>query len=86
MVRTMPKAERKRLILKFLNRYPLALPLRPLYYNMKREMNITYTEETMGNYLSELVADGLLRKHDRGNGYYELTEAGRDHLADADEF
>lgn len=80
MVPVMPKEERKRLVLQFLVDYPLALPKRPIFENMKMEMKITVTEETIGQYLDELVNEDNLEELDIGNGYYRITDAGREYL------
>lgn len=80
MYGVMPVEERRLLVLKFLSDYPLALPLRPVYVNMRRKMGITFSQDTVKRRLYELVEMGYVEELDIGNGYYQISESGRDYL------
>lgn len=76
----MTKAKREEVILTFLADVGIALPLRPLHWNLEREYNATWTQRTTKRRLEELSEEGLVRVIDEGNGYYEITEAGKQSL------
>jgi DNA-binding PadR family transcriptional regulator len=85
----MGKQHRKRLVLSFLSSHRLALPPAVLYRNLRLRENATFSQNSMETYLSELEADGLVKRVDpealetrdveqieEGRGYYLITEAG----------
>lgn len=79
--KSMTKAERERVILEFLAETGLALPQKPLYVNLNREREITFSQKTLKRRLDNLSDRGLIRQLDIGNGYYEITTSGREFLA-----
>lgn len=92
----MTKAERKRLVLQFMEEHPLALTPKLLFRNLKLHRGITFGEASVLNYLQELDHEGLIvrvKKEELDNGkiveadkddraYYIITDAGRDSLRD----
>lgn len=76
----MSKEDRREVILQFLADTGLALPPTPLYYNMKRDMFVTFSKRTMQRHLKEMRDEGLVRKIEQGDGYWEITEDGRQYL------
>jgi repressor of nif and glnA expression len=81
---SMTKAERERVILEFLAEHGLILPLRPLYENLKREKDITFSQRTVKRRLEDLQERRLVNRIDMGTGYWEITEEGRDYLSNLD--
>jgi len=55
----MGKPERKALVLAFLDDTRLAFPPRVLYRNLRLVENATFSENSLGNYLDELIDEGL---------------------------
>lgn len=96
----MGKQERKDMVLKFLADYRLALPPAVLYRNLRLRENATFSEKSLGNYLSELEESGLVKRVDPealadrhvepigedDRGYYLITEAGADVAPDSVSF
>ena len=95
----MSKEDRKALVLQYLVHTRLALPPAVLYRNLRLRQNATFSESTLGNYLDELAADGLVTRIDpqamvdreiveldNGRGYWLATEAGRDEADDSFSF
>lgn len=92
----MGKSDRKELVLQFLARSQLALPPAVLYRNLRLRHNASFSEKSLGNYLSELEADGLVKRVDPKalekrtirtvgedeRGYYLITEDGTDAAGD----
>ena len=86
----MGKSDRKGLVLQFLAETRLALPPVVLYRNLRLRENATFSEKSLGNYLAELEAEGLVKRVDpaalenreikaldgENRGYYLITEAG----------
>ncbi len=81
----MTTAERERVILQFLAEHDLALPLTPIFENLKRNQGITFSKRTVKRRLEDLEADGHVQRLDIGRGYWEITEAGREYLANLQE-
>ena len=84
----MPKEERRRTILRFLNDRQVMLPPKPLHDNLEAYEDITFSYRTTKRLCKELVEEGLLQYVEKGKGYYRITERGRDYLSeklDADE-
>jgi len=77
----MPTTERERVILAFLDESDVAFPLRPLFFNLKRKKNITFSRSTLRRRVNALVDQGFVRRINEGNGYYEITDKGRAYLA-----
>ena len=85
---SMPKEERRRTILQFLNDRQVMLPPKPLHDNLETYEGITFSYRTTKRLCKELAEEGLLRYVDTGKGYYRITDRGRAYLAsdrDADE-
>jgi len=77
---SMSKEDRREVILQFLAETGLAMPPAPLYYNMKEEMFVTFSKRTMQRHLKEMREEGLVRKVEQGDGYWEITDEGREYL------
>jgi len=77
---TMPPKERDELILQFLENHDVALPPTPLYFNMKRKMTVTFTKKTLRRRLGSMQDRGLLNHIQEGDGYYAITDKGREWL------
>jgi hypothetical protein len=60
----MTLADRQRLVLEFLSEYPLALPPKVIYRNLKLHRSITFQYQTVINYLDTLVEEGWVRRVD----------------------
>lgn len=74
-----PKRERKETILAFLEHHDLLLPPAVIYTNL-REQGATFSERTTNRLLAEMVQEGLVKRSSVREGYYEITEAGREWL------
>jgi hypothetical protein len=87
----MGKDERRRLLLEFMAEHPLALPPLSWYRNMKIHRDMTFSRDTLDNYLEEFVDEGLVaRVHKEGldkgeiepvddedyRAYYIITDEG----------
>jgi len=83
------------LVLGYLAHTGLALPPAVLYRNLRLWQNATFSERTLGNYLEELAADGLVMRIDPeamadrkveevdgGRGYWLATDAGAEAVDD----
>jgi DNA-binding PadR family transcriptional regulator len=79
----MPKPEREREILRFLAEREVMLPPRALYDNLLEYENIHFSYSTTQRLLHQLKDRELVRRLDKGHGYYQITDAGREYL-DAD--
>ena len=88
---SMSKTDRKQLVLAYLAHKRMALPPAVLYRNLRLQMNATFSQKSLDNYLSELAAEGLLMRVDpdamadrelvevdSGRGYWMATEQGRE--------
>lgn len=95
----MSKEDRKALVLQYLVHTGLALPPAVLYRNLRLRQNATFSESTLGNYLDELDAEGLVTRIDpeamverkvveidEGRGYWTATERGREAASDSFSF
>jgi hypothetical protein len=92
----MGKPERKALVLAFLDNTRLAFPPRVLYRNLRLVENATFSENSLGNYLDELIDEGLVQHVDPAaladrrvvdadpddRGYYLITRAGAEEVND----
>jgi|AntDeeMetagen285_2_1112576.scaffolds.fasta_scaffold11534_2 predicted transcriptional regulator len=82
---SMSKEDRREVILQFMADTGLALPPAPLYYNMKEEMFVTFSKRTMQRLLKEMRGEGLVCKIEQGDGYWKVTDEGREYLQNADD-
>ncbi len=80
----MTTAEREEAILEFMVEHGLALPLTPIYENLKRERDITFSKRTVKRRLESLQEDGYMRRLEIGRGYWEVTDEGRAYVAGMD--
>jgi hypothetical protein len=94
----MGKEERVRVVLEFLAEHGLALPPRAIFRNLRFHQNITFSLQSVENYLEELSNDGYVERVNPAalekrqveevpadnsmKAYYVVTEAGRQHLRD----
>lgn len=87
----MGKAERKELLLDFMAEHPLALPPLSWYRNLKIHRDMTFSRDTVDNYLEEFVDQGYVARVDKealdtgqietvdkseSRAYYIITDAG----------
>lgn len=72
----MPTTAAELLVLEFMASHGLALPLRPIFENLRREREISFSQRTTKRRLQELAERGYIEQLDIGNGYYVVTEAG----------
>lgn len=80
----MTTAEREELILRFMAEHELALPLTPIFQNLRREEGITFSKRTVKRRLEALEEDGFVQWLDIGRGYWEITEKGKQRVEEAD--
>ena len=93
----MGKDERRMLLLEFMAEHPLALPPLSWYRNLKIHRNMTFSRDTLDNYLDQFVEEGLAARVDkealdRGKiqhvedesyrAYYIITDKGFDEVTD----
>jgi Fe2+ or Zn2+ uptake regulation protein len=67
-------------ILEYLADVSLALPPKVLYYNMKVDREITFSERTLKRRLKLLMEAELVDRVDGTDGYYRISSAGRDRV------
>lgn len=67
-------------ILRYLVDVRLALPPKVLYYNMKRDQEITFSERTLKRRLKLLVEADLVARVDGTDGYYQITPDGEEYV------
>lgn len=60
----MAAEDRQRIVLEFLSEYPLALPQKVIYRNLKLHRSITFQYSTVDNYLDEFAEEGWVRRID----------------------
>jgi len=82
---SMPKPERKAVILDYFAENDVLLPTGLAHTNLLEYREITFSEKTTKRMLYELRDDGLMEVVDRG-GYnlYRITPAGRAHIDHTD--
>ncbi len=73
----MTTAEREKIILEFMSEHELALPLTPIYENLRRKEGITFSKRTVKRRLEALEEDGDVEWLDIGRGYWQITEKGK---------
>jgi DNA-binding PadR family transcriptional regulator len=78
---SMPKPERKAVILGYLAENDVLLPTGLVHTNLLEYRQITFSEKTTKRMLYEMRDDGLVEVVDRGGfDLYRITEDGRDWL------
>ncbi|WP_254821447.1 hypothetical protein [Haloglomus halophilum] len=70
-------------ILEYLADVSLALPPKVLYYNMKSDREITFSERTLKRRLKLLMEAELVDRVDGTDGYYRIAPAGREYVDEA---
>jgi len=93
----LPKEDAKLLVLDFMSTYDVPMPPTVLHRGLRLKMRFTYSDETLLNYLDELVADKLVARvyprelenrdivpvdDPKVRSYYLITDAGREQLAE----
>jgi Fe2+ or Zn2+ uptake regulation protein len=92
----MGKQDRQRVMLEFMEEHPLAYPPSMLYQNLRLFREITFSENTVRNYLKELSEEGLIARVKRSelenarlveadpgdHAVYIITEEGCEHIRD----
>lgn len=92
----MTKEDRRRKLLEFMVEHPLALPPLLIYRNLKLHKDVTFTVDSVRNYLDEFAEEGLVKmveKESLDDGqlkeaeagtrpYYIISERGREYLED----
>jgi len=90
----MGKEDRRKVVLDFMREYDVALRPAELYRNLRYHRQITFSKESVDNYLEEFVEEGLaLRVKPTGmdagkieeapqdkRAYYIITDDGRKYL------
>jgi Fe2+ or Zn2+ uptake regulation protein len=69
-------------ILEYLADVSLALPPKVLYYNMKVDREITFSERTLKRRLKLLMEAELVDRVEGTDGYYRISSAGRDRVGE----
>jgi Fe2+ or Zn2+ uptake regulation protein len=67
-------------ILEYLADVGLALPPKVLYYNMKSDRDITFSERTLKRRLKLLMEAEFVDRVDGTDGYYRISSAGRSYV------
>jgi Fe2+ or Zn2+ uptake regulation protein len=70
-------------ILEYLVDVSLALPPKVLYYNMKSDREITFSERTLKRRLKLLMEAELVDRVDGTDGYYRISPTGREYVDEA---
>jgi hypothetical protein len=92
---TMPKPEAKDTVLEFMAEYDTPMPVAVLFRGLRLRYNWTYTDETLLNYLGELVEEGRVQRVDPHaleqrrveradsdtRAYYMLTDSTRNQIS-----
>lgn len=93
---SMGKEDRRRAVLDFMEEFPVALRPAELYRNLRYHRKITFSKESVDNYLEEFVDEGLVRRvkpaamemgdledaPEDQRAYYIISEKGQDYLTD----
>lgn len=82
--RDMTKEEREEAILRFMAKYGLALPLTPIFENLRRKEGITFSKRTVKRRLEDLEEAGYVQWLDIGRGYWEITQEGKERVKNID--
>ena len=92
----MPKPEAKAVVLEFMAEYDVPMPPTVLHRALRLKCNFTYSDETLLNYLGELVDSGAVLRVDPQaleqrdvettdspdtRAYYLISDAGRERAA-----
>jgi DNA-binding HxlR family transcriptional regulator len=67
-------------ILEYLSDVNLALPPKVLYYNMKVDREITFSERTLKRRLKLLMEEELVDRVDGTDGYYQIAPDGKEYV------
>lgn len=67
-------------ILEYLAEVELALPPKVLYYNMKYDREITFSERTLKRRLKLLMEADFVDRIEGTDGYYRISPDGRSHV------
>jgi Fe2+ or Zn2+ uptake regulation protein len=70
-------------ILEYLADVSLALPPKVLYYNMKSDREITFSERTLKRRLKLLMEAELVDRVEGTDGYYRISTTGREYVDEA---
>lgn len=70
-------------ILEYLADVSLALPPKVLYYNMKSDREITFSERTLKRRLKLLMEAEFVDRVDGTDGYYRISGGGREYVEEA---
>jgi hypothetical protein len=90
----MGKEDRRRVVLDFMGEYPVALRPAEIYRNLRYHRRITFSKESVDNYIEEFVEEGLVlrvkpQSLEMGQieeappdqrAYYIISEEGQEHL------
>ena len=69
------------LLLNFMAEHPLALPPLTWYRNLKIHRDMTFSQDTLNNYLEEFVDEGLAARVDK-----EAMDSGQVQTVDDDDY
>lgn len=81
----MTRERRNRLILSFLADQGVMFTQKQLFDNLERYRYATFSYSSVIRSLEELEEDGYVERIETGMGYWVITDAGRDHLAELEE-
>lgn len=76
----MPKEERIRLMVEYLDDNEVALPAKVLHENLHMYRNATFSYRTIQRLLNESVDRGIIEIVDRNKPYYRITDRGREYV------
>lgn len=91
----MTKEDRRQQVLKFMDEYPLALPPLLLYRNLRMHETVTFSVDSLRNYLEEFAEEGLVQRVEKeplddgrvveaesgSRAYYLISDDGREYLS-----
>ncbi|CCQ34292.1 hypothetical protein HLRTI_002162 [Halorhabdus tiamatea SARL4B] len=92
----MTKEDRRRQVLAFMKDHPLALSPLLLYRNMRLHQTVTFSVDSLRNYLEEFAEEGLVLRVEKEplddgriveadsgtRAYYVISDEGREYLDD----
>jgi len=90
----MGKEDRRRVVLDFMGQYPVALRPAEIYRNLRYHRRITFSKESVDNYIKEFVDEGLVLRvkpqalemgqieeaPEGQRAYYIISDDGREFL------
>lgn len=94
----MTKEDRQHQVLEFMDEFQLALPPLLVYRNMRLHEKVTFSVDSLRNYLEEFVDEGLVLRIKKqpldegkleeaksgGRAYYLISEQGKEYLQELD--